>query len=383
MTSTSINGVEVELHTYDANGNRTYYKPEWSSWPVLADYDIQDRLKQQDGVAYQYNADGQLTQRGTDTFQYSTLGELLQATVPNLSATPVTYAYDGMNRRIAKTDNTGTYQYLYGNLKNPFQLTAMRDPAGTLSMFYYSEAGALFAMNKGGTRYYVASDQVGTPKAVIDSTGTVVKLMAYDRFGQITFDSNDAVQMPVGFAGGITDDITGLVRFGYRDYEPQTGRWTAKDPIFFGGGQGNLYQYVQNNPVNWIDPTGLATQGLQLEGMLFAGLGAKGTLSLNKDSNGTKGIQVCVNLGVGLGGGGKVAGTLETGNMTKGHTFSTGIEGSVTAVAGVGFTGTVGAKANKTKGCTLENEASAQGAIGLGAEAGFSATGKYCYTLAW
>lgn len=73
----------------------------------------------------------------------------------------------------------------------------------------------------------------------------------------MTYDSNDALQMPVGFGGGITDDITGLVRFGYRDYDPETARWTAKDPIFFGGGQGNLYQYVQNNPVNWIDPLGL------------------------------------------------------------------------------------------------------------------------------
>jgi RHS repeat-associated protein len=224
---------------------------------VSADYDSQDRLVHQDGVTYQFNADGQLTQRGTDTFQYSATGELLQATVPNQSTTPITYAYDGMNRRIAKTDDTGTYQYLYGNLKKPFQLTAMRDTAGVLSTFYYDEAGALFAMDKGSARYYVASDQVGSPRVVSDAAGVVVKYLEYDSFGLQTYDSNPAVQMPVGFAGGITDDKTGLVRFGYRDYDPDTGRWTAKDPIFFGGGQGNLYQYVQNNPINFVDPSGL------------------------------------------------------------------------------------------------------------------------------
>jgi uncharacterized protein RhaS with RHS repeats len=47
------------------------------------------------------------------------------------------------------------------------------------------------------------------------------------------------------------------VRFGYRDYDPDTGRWTAKDPIFFDGGDTDLYGYVQNDPVNFVDPAGL------------------------------------------------------------------------------------------------------------------------------
>jgi uncharacterized protein RhaS with RHS repeats len=47
------------------------------------------------------------------------------------------------------------------------------------------------------------------------------------------------------------------VRFGARDYDPQAGRWTIKDPIRFLGGDTNLYGYVLNDPVNWIDPLGL------------------------------------------------------------------------------------------------------------------------------
>jgi RHS repeat-associated protein len=47
-----------------------------------------------------------------------------------------------------------------------------------------------------------------------------------------------------------------LVRFGARDYDPVTGRWTAKDPILFGGGDTNLYGYVVNDPVNFVDPLG-------------------------------------------------------------------------------------------------------------------------------
>jgi RHS repeat-associated protein len=62
---------------------------------------------------------------------------------------------------------------------------------------------------------------------------------------------------PFNFAGGLYDKDTGLVRFGARDYDPQTARWTSKDPILFAGGDTNLYGYVMSDPVNWIDPNGL------------------------------------------------------------------------------------------------------------------------------
>ncbi|MFQ5442883.1 MAG: RHS repeat domain-containing protein, partial [Thermodesulfobacteriota bacterium] len=50
----------------------------------------------------------------------------------------------------------------------------------------------------------------------------------------------------------------GLVRFGARDYGPETGRWTAKDSILFAGGDTNLYGYVLQDSVNFMDPAGLA-----------------------------------------------------------------------------------------------------------------------------
>jgi uncharacterized protein RhaS with RHS repeats len=46
------------------------------------------------------------------------------------------------------------------------------------------------------------------------------------------------------------------VRFGARDYDAETGRWTSKDPMGFAGGDANLYGYVVGNPVNGIDATG-------------------------------------------------------------------------------------------------------------------------------
>ena len=76
--------------------------------------------------------------------------------------------------------------------------------------------------------------------------------------------AEDQAFQPFGFAGGIYDADTGLVRFGARDYDPEVGRWTSKDPIGFRGAV-NFYMYVGNDPVNRVDPTGLFFWLLNLE----------------------------------------------------------------------------------------------------------------------
>ncbi len=69
--------------------------------------------------------------------------------------------------------------------------------------------------------------------------GSVAQQLEYDEFGRVLADSNPGFQ-PFGFAGGLYDRDTGLVRFGARDYDPETGRWTVKDPILFLGNDTNL-----------------------------------------------------------------------------------------------------------------------------------------------
>lgn len=60
-----------------------------------------------------------------------------------------------------------------------------------------------------------------------------------------------------GIAGGLYDSDTGLVCFGSRDYDPAAGHFITKGPILFAGGDTNLYGYVLQDPVNFIDPDGL------------------------------------------------------------------------------------------------------------------------------
>jgi RHS repeat-associated protein len=104
-------------------------------------------------------------------------------------------------------------------------------------------------MIKAGVTYRIVTDHLGSPRLVIDTaTGSIAERMDYDEFGNVTLDTNPAFQ-PFGFAGGLYDSDTKLTRYGLRDYDAETGRWTTKDPGGFSSGP-NLYIYADNNPVN-------------------------------------------------------------------------------------------------------------------------------------
>jgi RHS repeat-associated protein len=254
LTRVDRDGDAAERYAYDDNGNRT--SRQSGEDPIEpSTYDGQDRLTKRAAVDYEFDSDGFLRKRGLDAFRYSGEGELLEAEV---TGGTVMYAYDGHRRRVSRTDDSGTTQYLYGNPDELFQVTGVRFPSGQLSTFYYDEEGLLVALQRGSDRYYVAADLVGTPRVVTDAGGSVVKTFEYDSFGSKVSENGDAsFRLPIGFAGGLVDEVTGLVRFGFRDYDPEAGRWTARDPVLFAGGQGNLYAYAGDDPINNRDPSGL------------------------------------------------------------------------------------------------------------------------------
>ncbi|MEW5878216.1 MAG: RHS repeat domain-containing protein [Acidobacteriota bacterium] len=116
-------------------------------------------------------------------------------------------------------------------------------------------------LEKGGRTYRILHDHLGSPRLVIGTqTGEIAQELHYDAWGNVVFDSNPGFQ-PFGFAGGLYDTHTKLLRFGARDYDPQVGRWTAKDPIGFEGGQSNLFGYAIADPTNRHDPFGLRCVG--------------------------------------------------------------------------------------------------------------------------
>ena len=124
--------------------------------------------------------------------------------------------------------------WLYQDALEP---VAELDGAGNVvaRFVYGASAHVPDFMTKGGATYRIVSDQLGSVRLVVDaSSGAVAQRIDYDAFGVVTLDTNPGFQ-PFGFAGGIYDADTGLVRFGARDYDAEVGRWAAKDPIRFGG----------------------------------------------------------------------------------------------------------------------------------------------------
>jgi RHS repeat-associated protein len=256
LVSVDKGGAAAARYTYDANGNRTLVTA--SGTTETAAYDAQDRLATRGAIAYQFAATGELSQTaaaGQQTqYQYDALGNLRRVLLPG--GKEIRYVVDGENRRTGKLVNgTLAKGFVYQDSLRP---AAELDGSGNLvSLFVYGDTAlAPLYFVKGGVKYRILVDQIGSPRLVVNSiTGAIAQRIDYDAFGGVTADSDPGFQ-PFGFAGGLYDPDTGLVRFGARDYDAAAGRWTAKDPKGLAGGDTNLYAYVGNDPVNHLDPRG-------------------------------------------------------------------------------------------------------------------------------
>ncbi len=259
LVETRKNSATVETAAYDADGNRTSHGVGASV--ETATFDARDRLLTRGTMTYSYAASGELesvTDSGsgdTTTYTYDALGNLTAVGLPD--GTAIGYVVDAAGRRVGKKVNGTLVQgFLYKDRLRP---VAELDGSGNIvSRFVYAGTAHVPAyMVKGGVEYRIISDHLGSVRLVVDTTtGQVVQRIDYDSWGAVTLDTNPGFQ-PFGFAGGLYDSDTGLVRFGYRDYDPQAGRWTAPDPLLFAGSDINLYAYGSNDPINEIDPLGL------------------------------------------------------------------------------------------------------------------------------
>jgi RHS repeat-associated protein len=170
---------------------------------------------------------------------------------PGVSAT---FVYDGLGRREKKTINSSVTEFLYNGV-NPVQETSGATVlANILTGLGIDEFLTRTDVVAGVTSSFL-TDALGSPVAVTDNAGAVQTEYTYEPFGKTTFSgaSNSSSYQYTGRE----NDGPGLYYYRARYYHPQLQRFISEDPIEFDGGDVDLYTYVKNSPLNFIDPEGL------------------------------------------------------------------------------------------------------------------------------
>jgi RHS repeat-associated protein len=199
------------------------------------------------------------------------------------AATQVQFRYDPIGRRIAKITPAKTELYVYDgwNLVGTYTADLTADSATMATAYTWGldlsgnlqgagGVGGLLAIHeqagngsaKAGQVIYPLYDGNGNIVRLLNSGGGVVASYAYDGFGnRLNAAASDidgsgyAEEQEFGFSTKFRDVETGLIYYGYRYYDPVTGRWPSRDPIEERGGA-NLYGFVFNSPVSIFDILG-------------------------------------------------------------------------------------------------------------------------------
>jgi RHS repeat-associated protein len=277
--------VTRETFAYDALGNRTQVGrvvPNAPSTTTAYTANALNQYTQVAGVAFTYDANGNLTSDGKQTYRYDAQNRLL-AVEPVAAATGAVraeFAYDARNRAVART------YYTLGKagawVLNPddsraltydiaWNLLAERTPDGVqVAEYIHGQRtdevlrAELKPYKSSLTAFYPLADGLGSVVALANDSGKVMERFRYSTFGQPT-SLSATYQANASSVSGYRLLFTGrewlrslsLNEHRNRYYSASLARWLSADPIKFNGGDANLYSYVANGPVNFRDPSGL------------------------------------------------------------------------------------------------------------------------------
>ena len=256
-----------ETYTYDEVGNRR----SGPTADISYDYSLANQLDGKTGIVYTYDDYGNLrtATQGADVTTYTHDSENRLTKVERKVGTTTnttTYKYDPFGRRIEKstqrkvgyaTDPAHVQSFVYDGA-NVLDVSEIYQYTTRYINGFFGLDDVLAATTNPGGSYsstsYNVKDALGSVTKTTGTSGTLTKSITYDSFGVLS----DPTISGYTYTGREWDAEAGLYYYRARYYDPTVGRFIERDPISFAGGDVNLYGYVQNNPINWIDPLGLA-----------------------------------------------------------------------------------------------------------------------------
>ena len=281
--NTAANSYGTLAYQYDKNSNRTQATQNGSSVPYtysppnwLAQQGTDQRTRNAAGYTSYTTVLGTLTYDGYGHLTQIDPGSASQSvsnpaddTVPQAA----TYSYDGFGERIGKQTADGVAtDFGYG----PGSRLLTESSGGKEYDYVWLNGQLLARLDKGPlktTVYYYHTDTLGTPQAMTNAAQQVVWQANYTPYGQagvVTATVQNNVRLP----GQYHDRESGLKYNVNRDYDAAVGRYVQPDPLGLEAGP-NIYAYVGGNPVNDVDPLGLATTN-PFEPPILNGLGGGG-----------------------------------------------------------------------------------------------------------
>jgi len=242
-------------YSYDRAGNRM--SKDGVTYTVNA---VNEVTSLSDGTSFTYDANGNRTQKttGSDTWEYTYDYANRLTKVEKNSVVLEECVYDGNGQRIQVTENNETTTYIYSGLNILYK----ENTTGTAA-YIYGPTGRLALRTTVDTEshtFYYHTDHLGSTRVVTDESRTVVTDAVYEPFGETVVTGEE----PFLYTGK-EKDSTGLSYYNARYYDPETGCFITRDPL--AGKKAlpqtlNRYTYCLNNPVKYIDPTGLCVERL-------------------------------------------------------------------------------------------------------------------------
>ncbi len=253
---------DAEAFVYDKNGNRRFDR-EAKDYK----YDAANRVFENTVYTYSHDQNGNLTGRtlkasgSTQNYSYNPEGQLSE--VRGANSIKVGYKYDPLGRRIEKYADIPQTLYVYDNED---AIAILDGNANLLKTFTYGPGidEPIIITSSDIVNHYYHADGVGSITVLSDDKGTISETYTYKAYGQLTVKDSIGLVIeksnignPYSFTARELDQESGLYYYRARYNDSLSGAFTQQDPIGFAGGDTNLYAYVRNNPLIFIDPKGL------------------------------------------------------------------------------------------------------------------------------